>query len=37
MEELLKAGCHPANDVGKVVEKAALFQDDFLKRLGYFD
>jgi hypothetical protein len=37
MKEVLKSDCHAANDVGKVVEKAALFQDDFLKRLGYFD
>lgn len=37
MKEVLKADCHAANDVGKVVEKAAQFQNDFLKGLGYFD
>jgi hypothetical protein len=37
LKEVLTADCHAANDVGKVVEKAVHFQDDFLKGLGYFD
>ena len=36
MEEVLKADRHAANDVGKVVERAAHPQKDFLERLGYF-
>ena len=36
MEEVLKANCHAANDVGKVEERAAHFQKDFLEKLGYF-
>lgn len=37
MEKVLKADRHGANGAGKVVERAAHFQKDFLRGIGYSD